>query len=74
MPGFDLDCPIIGEAVVITLEGFEVRGDPALRGFSCEMEAQCHAAGVQCGLFLAGGPRPFETADVFRFLGDGRED
>jgi hypothetical protein len=69
MPNFDLDCPLIGEPVLITLEAFEVRGDPALRGFSCEMEAQCHQAGVQCALFVSGAPRPFEVEDALRFLG-----
>lgn len=70
MPGFDLDCPIIGEAVLITLDGFEVRGDPAFRGFSCEMEAECHRAGILCALFVNGAPRPFDVEDALRFLGE----
>lgn len=69
MPGFDLDCPITGEAVLITLDGFEVRGDPAFRGLSCEMETDCHKAGVQCAIFVSGAPHPFNVQDALRFLG-----
>lgn len=69
MPEFEIDCPIIGEIALITLEGTQVRGEPALRGFACEHEAGCENAGVECALFRAGAPAPFDVKDAFRFLG-----
>ena len=69
MPVFDLGCPLTGEAVVITLEGFEIRGAPEFRGFSCELEEQCRNDGVSCALLHANGAHPFTVADALRFLG-----
>lgn len=69
MPEIDIDCPIIGEAVLITLDGYETRGKPAFRGFSCELEAQCHAARISCALFDAQGPEPFDVAQALKHLG-----
>lgn len=71
MPTFDLDCPLSGEAVVITLDGFEVHGAAAFRGFACENESICHKAGIECALFAAHGPAPFDVAEALKFLGHG---
>lgn len=68
---FEIECPIIGEPAEITLDGFEVRGNPAFRGFGCEHESACARAGVHCALFEAQGAHPFEPGDALKFLGGG---
>lgn len=72
MPQFELDCPIVGETVWVILDGSAVRGAPEFRGFACESEAACQAAGIACALFQADGAHPFSVADALRWLGDGR--
>lgn len=68
MPTFDIQCPIIDEPARIDFGGEEVRGALRFRGFACEHEAACHAAGIKCALFDAEGPEPFEPADAFDFF------
>jgi hypothetical protein len=70
VPTFDLACPITGEEAEISLDGFETRGEPAFRGFSCEHESACAKAGVKCALYLLGGAHPFDVKDALQFLGD----
>ncbi|MBE7491401.1 MAG: hypothetical protein HS108_06555 [Planctomycetes bacterium] len=67
----EIECPIADRPAQITLEGFEVRGEPAFRGFACEHEAECAKAGVCCALFAVGGAQPFDVAQALRFLGAG---
>lgn len=66
----EIECPIIGEPAEITLDGFDVRGEPAFRGFGCEHETACAKAGVKCALFLLGGAHPFDVKDALQFLGE----
>lgn len=65
----EIECPIIGEPAQISLDGFETRGEPAFRGFACEHEAGCAAAGIKCALYTLGGAQPFDVEDALRFLG-----
>lgn len=66
----EIECPIIGEPAEITLDGFDVRGEPAFRGFACEHESACAGAGVNCALYTLGGAHPFDVKDALHFLGE----
>lgn len=65
MAVFEINCGRIELVVEITFEGTEARGNPEYRGFVCEHEGQCHAAGIECQLFALKGYRPFEVRDAF---------
>jgi len=66
MPVFDIQCDKLGEIVEIHFGGGpEPRGNPEYRGFSCQAEAACKQAGIQCELFSRQGFRPFEVKDAF---------
>ena len=67
MPLFDIQCAQSAEVVEIHFGGEpETRGAPEYRGFSCEGEASCREAGVNCALYCKEGFKPFAPADAFR--------
>jgi hypothetical protein len=65
MPVFEIDCGRTDLIVAIAYGGTETRGNPEYRGFSCENEAECKSAGIECQLFALRGYRPFEPRDAF---------
>ncbi|MCQ3951466.1 MAG: hypothetical protein DPW14_16790 [Planctomycetes bacterium] len=69
MNWFELDCPMAEDPVQVQFTGEVLpRGKAMYRGFACEMEARCEAAGIRCGLFDAGGLEPFNPAEALRHL------
>lgn len=69
MPVFDIHCAQLEGEVEIHFGGDpEPRGNPEYRGFSCEGEAGCKQAGVECELFATKGFRPFSAKDAFEFF------
>lgn len=66
MPVFEIQCARHEEVVEIHFGGDpEARGNPQFRGFTCEGEASCKKAGVECQLFSSTGFKPFEVGDAF---------
>lgn len=66
MPIFEIQCAQQGELVEIHFGGDpESRGNPTYRGFSCEAEAACRKAGIECELFARQGFQPFDVRDAF---------
>jgi hypothetical protein len=65
MPVFEIHCGRVELIVHIGFDGHEARGRPEFRGFSCEHEGACRAAGIACQLFGLEGYRPFEPRDAF---------
>lgn len=66
MPVFEIECARHGEVVEIHFGGDpEPRGHPDYRGFTCEGEATCKEAGIECLLFRKRGFKPFEVKDAF---------
>ncbi len=68
MPTFDIHCVQVDKEVRIDFEGEDVRGSLRFRGFICEHEGDCHAAGLKCALFDAEGIEPFDPGDAFEFF------
>jgi hypothetical protein len=65
MAVFEINCGRVELVVEITFEGTEQRGSPEYRGFACEHEGACQAAGIECRLFSPRGYRPFDPRDAF---------
>lgn len=69
MNAFTLDCACAPEPVEIAFaQAAQPRGKPAFRGFECDHEHACDAAGIRCALFCADGLEPFDVAQALRHL------